>query len=97
VVSTATQYAQTDGINHASDTILVSPASDAKSGEYLSLAPGALLLLSVDRSQIGQGDREGDGRCPADHWHLRSGPVRTAVSTELHRPRLLRQRVSGPG
>jgi Putative Flp pilus-assembly TadE/G-like len=37
VVSTATQYAKTNGITHASDTILVSPASDDKSVSiYLS-------------------------------------------------------------
>ena len=37
VVSTGTQYAQTNGVTHASDTILVSPASDDKSvSVYLS-------------------------------------------------------------
>jgi hypothetical protein len=37
VVSTGTQYAKVDGITHASDTILVSPASDDKSvSVYLS-------------------------------------------------------------
>jgi hypothetical protein len=37
VVSTGTQYAKTNGVTHASDTILVSPASDDKSvSVYLS-------------------------------------------------------------